>query len=72
MSKNVIKDLIDNQPKGYVKTVADRLNISKVAVYKAIDKGDLNHPALKEMINLAEEHQNQLRELEQRISKIAS
>lgn len=72
MSKKRIEELIENQPKGYVKMISERLNISRMGVYKAVNKGELDHPVILEMIKLAEEHKNTLKQIEARIDKIAS
>lgn len=72
MDKNPIQILIEKQPKGYAQTIASKLGITRVAVYKAIEKANLDHPVIIEMVKLAEDHQRKLRSLEERIDKIAS
>lgn len=70
MSAKTVKLLIEKLPKDYASIVSKRLGISKKTVYWAIEKEKMDHPAIAEMITLAEEHQKKLSELQARIDRL--
>jgi hypothetical protein len=72
MSKIKIEKLIEKLPSNYAIIVSDKLSVSKRTVYLAIERAKMDHPVILEMIRLAEEYQESLRKIEERIDKIAS
>ena len=72
MCKTQIQKLVKSQPKGFVQTIADRLEVSRKTVYDAIDREKMDHKVIEEMIKLAEEYKIKLVELGERINRVAS